>query len=207
MFRYLFFVSIVFIGCRPLARNYMGVKKSKFLSDKQIIKWSKKFEISSIDVYKLDVQSYKKAVSSINDSIIEKDLFQPLQLKSFNGNGEKQLHLLNCIVIGFPELDWNTYCSLDSFPMATNKAPVIHSPFSLEKEISFLIPLDNSKIMLSNLSEQEEILIVYWSRSMNKRSIELINAVKEYVTWYSDHRIRVYYVNNDNYYEDLWTFK
>ena len=205
--KYLFFTGIFLLGCRPLARKYLGVKKSKILSDKQIVKWSEKFEIDKTDLYKLDIEAYGKAVKSVNDSFVEKDLYQPLQVKSFSSTGVKQAHLINCIMQGFPEIDWNTWCSLDSFPMAQNKAPKIKSPFSFEQELSFLIPLDKSEVSMSKIYNQEEIIIVYWSRSMNKRSEELINEIKEYVKWYSDHDISVLYVNNDNYYDDLWSFK
>lgn len=197
----LLFLILSISSCMPFARIYLGVKKSKHLSDKEIIHYVNQFNIPEKEVYKLNVELYQSLIE-ISDSALQKDLSQPLQVKSFDKNGSKNAHLINCTVCGLPELNWNCWNSFDGFPVTNGKAKPINSPLLFDQELSVILPLlDN---FTDTIKDQDEILIVYWNRMMNKRSLELINYIQEYRNKNADKHIQVYYVNTDNFYTELF---
>jgi hypothetical protein len=182
----------------------MGVKKSKYLTDLEILQYAKKYDIPSDHTYKLDTNKFNQMKNEVKDSLAKKDLRQPLQVISYDSHGNLNSHLINCTVSGFPKLDWNYWGSFDHFPLSNNKARKIDTVIPLKTELSIISPISNIRVDSTFLKNQDEIIFVYWNRAMNKRTKELLAFVRDYMDKNSKYRIYVIYVNNDNLYKELF---
>lgn len=139
-------------SCSPMLGLY-GIRNPKEISQKKIIKYSKRLGISKDAIYELDT-SYFSLLSSLkliaNNSLLPDTLkkierkhvqnhYQPLQALYFNKSGKLESFQINCYAGGFPNLKWDRDSILTTFP------PKIQAPLdTLLSEsliISFLKPI------------------------------------------------------------------
>jgi hypothetical protein len=85
----------------------LGIKKEKYLEDKEIVKYAKKIDVPGPVFYKIDTVSYMKAVKETNQRApkLAQHVMQPLQMRIFNRTGLSTLSLVNCDVGGIFKLD------------------------------------------------------------------------------------------------------
>jgi len=176
--------------------SFFGLRSPKELSDKKIIKFATKYSIPTQDVYRLDEDAFLSLLNSFDDSILRKDWYQPLQVKSFSSKGKSNAHLINC---NMPD-DWNAYESFDNFPMKMGDCRKVDTMITMKKEFSLIIPILGYSRGFEDLSASDEIIIVYWSHMMHSRSKVIIEEVEDYRTKNQDKKISVFYVNNDNFF-------
>jgi hypothetical protein len=174
----------------------MGLKNPKVISDKEIIKYSDKFNIPLEDSYKLDTAyySYLFSLDTIQFKNEIQDHYQPLQALYYHKN-KLVSYQVNCYAGGFPKLDWNKDGIFDTFP-PKQQAP-LDSIFTSEQYLNYLIPLSGNKLTISNY---QYVVFVHWSRFMNKQSKHFIQVVQENSKLSKKESVKIIYINNDSFF-------
>jgi hypothetical protein len=177
----------------------IGIKKLKPLSENTIMSQAKKFNIPQADSYVLDTSYFAFVYNATTDNRLRNDHLQPLQAVYYakeNGFITPVSWQINCYAGGFPNLKWNRNGIMESFP-PKEQAP-LDSLVSLKTHFEFFKPLPG--VTPFNSIEYDYILIVYWSRFMNRQSKKLIQAVQKNAALATDKKIRILYVNNDHFF-------
>jgi hypothetical protein len=176
----------------------MGLKNPKIISDKEIIKYSNKFNIPLTDSYKLDTAyySYLFSLDTTKYKTEIHDHYQPLQALYYHDDDFVSFQI-NCNTGGFSKLDWNRDGIFETFPPKFQNP--IDSIFTIEQHLSFLNPIDPSKIKI-DISKFEYIIFVQWNRFMNKQSKHLIKIVQGNSKLAKGKSIKIIYVNNDGFF-------
>ena len=195
-----FLILFLLSGCSSILTGMMGVKSPKKVSDKQIIKYSKKYNIPLADSYKMDSAYYEYLFSldtlKFNTEI--HDHYQPLQALYYD-NHEFVSYYVNCYAGGFPNLEWNKDNDFDNFPPKT-QAP-LDSIFTLNQHLKYLQPLNANPL---NLSSFKNVIIVHWNRMMHRQSKRFVQYVQGNAELSVNQSIKVLYVNTDSFfYEKL----
>ena len=101
---------------------------------------------------------------------------------------------MNCYAGGFPNLNWNRYEIMKTFP-PKQQVP-IDSLISLKTQMKFLKPLSQS----SNLSIDnfDYVVLVFWNRFMGIQSKRLIHFVQANSKLDKEKKVKIVYVNTDN---------
>lgn len=192
---YLFFVY----SCGSLA----GIKKISPLDDNLLLAKASELGIKSNLIFKIDTGKVKRFYSSIKQTnpTAYKDVFQPLQVRSFNKTGTNELYLVNCYVGGLP-LKWNRNNTFDSFPLRQGQflKPTIGG--SLNEVLDYILPVRQASFTADELKHNDEIIFVYWAAFMGKNSEELIKYINGYQNKFSDKKIKIIWINVDNLYLD-----
>ncbi|HAW52920.1 MAG TPA: hypothetical protein DCX54_11430 [Flavobacteriales bacterium] len=173
----------------------------KDLSDDDILRYANKYGISQSELWKIDTTKYLPFLRSIEDSANKKDWLQPLQVKAFDSTGKKYVHFVNCYMGGFPKIKWNRFGTFDSFPLNQGGCRQPNIQVTFEEEMDYLVAIPSTVTKMKFTGFQDEIILVYWSRMMNRRSKELISYVEDYRSRNSDKDISVMYINDDNLYD------
>ena len=196
-------------SCSPIITLY-GVRNPKEISQKKIIKQSKRLGISKDAIYELDT-SYFSLLSSLkllaNNSTLPDTLkkielkrvqnhYQPLQALYFNKVGELESFQINCYAGGFPNLEWDRDSILTTFP------PKIQAPLdTLISElllISFLKPTFNATDF--TIGNYDYNVYVFYGKFMGRQNKRFINFIQENGKLSNDKNVRVIYINTDNAY-------
>lgn len=205
-----FFCLILFSSCSPILGLY-GVRNPKEISEKKIIRYSKRVAIPKDAIYELDTSYFPFLASlklSANNSlnmdsmkIIErknlvKNHYQPLQALYFNKSGKLESFQINCYAGGFPNLKWDRDSILSTF------SPKIQAPLdTLLSEsviISFLKPfIDSTKI---KTGDYDYLVYVFYSKFMGRQNKRFINFIQKNSQLSNEKNIRVIYITMDNAY-------
>jgi hypothetical protein len=202
-------------SCSPLLGIY-GVRNPKELSQKKIMRYSKRLDIPNDAIYELDT-SYFSYLSSlklkVNDSILADSLkkialkrvqnhHQPLQALYFNKQGILESFQINCYAGGFPNLNWDRDSILTTFP------PKIQAP--IDSLLSESLIMSFSKPMLNKTEiktdDYDFIVYVLYSKFMGRQNKRFINFIQNNLKLSNGKNVRVIYINMDNAYaiSDIW---
>lgn len=202
-------------SCSPMLGLY-GIRNPKEISQKKIIKYSKRLGISKDAIYELDT-SYFSLLSSLkliaNNSLLPDTLkkierkhvqnhYQPLQALYFNKSGKLESFQINCYAGGFPNLKWDRDSILTTFP------PKIQAPLdTLLSEsliISFLKPIFISTEF--KIGDYDYNVYVFYSKFTGRQNKRFINFIQENSKLSNEKNIRIIYINMDNAYaiSDIW---
>ena len=194
-----------------------GIRKPKEISEKKIIKYSKRLDIPRDEIYELDT-TYFSFLSSFQlmtiDSLMTDSLtrieikhqvknhYQPLQALYFNKSGKLESFQINCYAGGFPNLNWDRDSILTTFPPKL-QAP-IDTLVSDSILISFLQPISNSQEI--RLGVYDYVVYVFWSKFMGRQNKRFINFIQENSKLTKEKNVRVIYINLDNAFtiSDIW---
>ena len=176
--------------------KFYGLKEIKNVNEKTIVRYAKKFDIPTTDLFELDSSYYSFLFSKQTDENKAhiKNHYQPLQALYFNKAGQLQSFQINCYAGGFPNLKWERNDIMTSFP-PKNQAP-IDSLISLEQYLQLLRPLSQTPEL--KIDGYDFIVIVFWSRYMGRQSKRLIRIVQDNRALAADKKVRILYANTDN---------
>jgi len=191
--------SIVLFGltsCSAIIQGLYGIKNSRTVDERTILRYSEKYAIPAADSYELE-PSYISFLSSLNNvryAEQSKNHYQPLQALYYDKEGQLKSFQVNCFAGGFPNLKWDRNETFTTFP-PKNQAP-IDSIVLLDTQLKYLKPLSQTK--LHSADGYDYIVIVYWSRFMGRQSKRLIRYVQENSKLASTKKVKVLYANTDN---------
>jgi hypothetical protein len=179
-----------------------GIKTPKEIEEKKIERISKRFDLPSADVFELDTAFYSFLTSHDTAAykLQIKNHIQPLQALYFSQTGQLLSYQINCYAGGFPNITWERDSIFSVFP-PRQQAP-IHTLVSVSTQIEYLKPLTHSEKI--NLDNYDYLVFVYWSEFMGRQSRRFLESVKNNRLLSENEKIRVIYVNNDNFFIDKW---
>jgi len=207
MIKYLYIILIfaLFSSCHPVLMIY-GTRNLKEISTKKITKLSRRLDMLPADGFLLDSNYYSYLFSfdkSRQDSTLTenkelkqqiKNHYQPLQALYFNKNGKLVSYQINCYAGGFPNITWDRFGTLTTFP------PKLQTPIdTLISEptlVSFLKPLPDSEEIISG--KHDYIVYLFWSRFMGRQNRRFIRFMQENAKLAKEKNIRLIYINIDN---------
>jgi hypothetical protein len=193
---------MVVIVSIPSCTVLIGIKKLKPLSENTIIKQADKFHIPRANSYVLDTSYLAFIYNATTDNKLRNDHLQPLQAVYYtkeNGFIAPVSWQINCYAGGFPNLKWNRNGIMESFP-PKEQAP-LDSLVSLKKQFEFLRSMTG--VVPFNSIEYDYIIVVYWSRFMNRQSKKLIQTVQKNAALAVGKKVRIVYVNNDQFFTKM----
>lgn len=201
-----FFISIITIsliatGCNPFLGIY-GIKTPKEINENKIERISKRFDLPRADVFELDTAFYSFLTShdTVAFKLQIKNHIQPLQALYFNQTGQLISYQINCYAGGFPNITWERDSIFSVFP-PRQQAP-IDTLVSVSTQIEYLNPLTHSEKI--NPDNYDYLVFVYWSKFMGRQSRRFLKLVKNNRLLSENEKIRVVYINNDNFFIDKW---
>jgi hypothetical protein len=197
------FFMTLFLGALTGCTSMMGIKKMQLLEEDQIIQTASAFGIPPANSYVLDT-SYLEFIKNQTETlpIPRKDHLQPLQAIYYakaDGFIKPVAWYVNCYAGGYPNLEWNRTGGWNQFPPSP-QAPA-DSLLPLKKHFEFLRALLG--VQAFNTIEYDYIVLVYWSRFMGRQSELLIKQVQENAGLAKDRKLRILYVNNDNFFSRM----
>ncbi len=184
-----------------IVNGLYGMKKIQTVNNKTIIEYSKKYGIPQNENYVLQ-KSYTKLLSSFDKIKYKEQIknhYQPLQALYYDKKGNLKSFQVNCYAGGFPNLDWNRGKIMTTFP-PKQQAP-IDNIISLDTLMNYLNPLTVTRPIKNE--NYDYTVIVFWSIFMGRQSKRLIHIVQNNVQLEKNERIRVIYVNTDNFFDSL----
>jgi len=178
-------------GCSSIFTGLYGIKKTKIVDEKTVVRYAKKYNIPSADNYELDTAyfSYLFSLDTTKYKSQIKNHYQPLQALYYDNSGHLKSFQVNCYAGGFPNLKWDRNEIMTTFP-PKQQAP-IDSIVSLETQMKYLKP------KLSTES-YDYIVIVYWNRFMGRQSKRLIRFVQKNIKLENEKKVKLIYANTDN---------
>jgi len=187
-------------GCRTALKGIMGIKDVSPVYPADLPNFSIEYGISPDVLYLLDTTEFKSFLTSLPDtSKLKHDFYQPLQVMAFDSSGRKHLHLVNCSIGGFKDLDWNKYKTFDSFPLSAGKFYNSDTTIGLNRTFSFFYN-DSKGAKFPDYSSADEIIVVFWANFMKGQSKRLMDFINMYQNKFINKDIRIYYVVTDNLY-------
>lgn len=201
---YTFFTLIFVFGltsCSTILSRLYGVRDIKTIDEKTIVHYSKKYNIPLDDNYELDTSyfSFLKSIDTTQYKSQCKNHYQPLQSLYYDNRGNLRSFQISCYAGGFPNLLWNRDGILSVFP------PLIQAPIdsivSFETQLKYLRPLSQTKKFSADSCDF--VVIVFWSRFMGRQSKRLIRFVQENLKLAGAKKVKIIYVNNDNFFAAL----
>ena len=194
------FITLTFVlgltGCSSIFTGLYGMKKSKTVDEKTIVRYAKKFNIPSADNYELDT-AYFSHLFSLDTTKYKsqiKNHFQPLQALYYDNSGQLKSFQVNCYTGGFPNLKWDRNEIMSTFP-PKQQAP-IDSIVSIETQLKYLKPLSQTSKL--PIDSYDYIVIVYWNRFMGRQSKRLIHFVQDNSKLETEKKVKIIYANTDN---------
>ena len=202
--KHLAFITFLYFSCYSCSSVFNGIyglKKQKTLSQNQITKTARKYEIPTESSFVLDTTffTYLGQFDSLMFFNSRNNHAQPLQVLYFDSLNNLVSYLVNCYAGGFPNLNWNRNNAFEIFP-PSQQAP-IDSLLSFQKQLDFIHNLNGSNEKLV-LNDSNFTVFVYWNRFMGRQSKRLIKLVKKNVALAKYNNVRVIYINNDNIYSN-----
>jgi hypothetical protein len=185
-------------SCQSLLMSVTGIHNPKKVTNEEIMVCAKQFAIENENVYVIDTISYWDFVADLKktDSLTFKNLMQPLQMKIFSGKDSLLCYLLNCNVGGLPNLKWNRYHSLETFPPTSPPITPVKYTLPLNKDTQFYKPIKT----IAADSTPDATVVVFWSKMMGRQSKVLINEALAYRNRFKQYHLRILFVNTDNLY-------
>jgi hypothetical protein len=196
---FLVFFLLAFASCSAL----LGIKKIQKLDAKQIAAYAVRYHIPTEQSYMLDTTAYGSFVNGIHDSHLKKDVQQPLQVKVFDGNGKMLFWLVNCYIGGFPNLKWDRYGTFDVFPPVKGSFASVNTALTLgdNARFYFMETKESMRVLpMFKVNAYDLYIIVHWAHFLDRQSKRLVRLINNYQKRFSDKRIQVIYVNDDNWY-------
>lgn len=199
LFIFILATLIFLIGltsCSSVFTLLYGMKKTKTVDQKTIVRYAKKYNIPEVDNYGLDTAYFSHLISLDSNKYKTqiKNHYQPLQALYYDNSGHLKSFQVNCYASGFPNLKWDRNEIMTTFP-PKERAPV-DSLVSVETQLKYLKPLtQTSKFSVDNY---DWIVIVYWSRFMGRQSKRLIHFVQNNGKLEKEKKVKIIYVNTDN---------
>ncbi|HET8963229.1 MAG TPA: hypothetical protein VFM99_04995 [Chitinophagales bacterium] len=194
------FVLFSASSCQPILKAFVGVNNVKQYSANEILIKSNRYHLANENLYEIRDTAYWAFIKSyegkmLNNYYTFKDLYQPLQVFSFDSTGILQFHLINCKVGGFPNLKWDRYGYFDIAPLKMPSTLLSDSTLKLNTIKEYYLPISINQDV-SN-TEFNECIIVYWNYFLGRQSKRLIKKIQEY-NINTNSNAYVYYVNTDN---------
>ena len=193
------FLSILLTlgGCRSALNGIMGIKDVRPVYPADLPDFSVEYNISPDALFLIDTTVFTKFLSSLPDTSRSKhDFYQPLQVMAFDSTGKKHMHLVNCSIGGFKDLDWDKYNTFDNFPLSAGNFYNSDTTIDLNKTFSFFY----KGVKIPDYSTADEIVVVFLAEFLKYQSQRLIDLIKGYDEKFVNKDIRVYYVITDNLY-------
>ncbi len=194
------FIALTFLfgltSCTSIFTGLYGMKKTKTVDEKTIVRFTKRYNIPTSDSYELDTTyfSYLFSLDTTKFKSQIKNHYQPLQALYYDNSGHLKSFQVNCYAGGFPNLKWGRNEIMTTFP-PKQQAP-IDSIVPLETQLKYLNPLSQtSKISIDNY---DYIVIVYWNRFMGRQSKRLIRFVQDNSKLETEKKVKIIYANTDN---------
>lgn len=191
-----FIIAFLLTSCSSI----IGTNKLKQVDEKTILHYAKKYNINSTENYELDT-AYFTFLKSFDTKLFKQQIknhYPPLHALYYNKTGQLQSFQINCYAGGFPNLKWNKNGIIKTFP-PKQQAP-LDTIISLKTQLKFLKPLSNTEKSTTN--DYYYIVIIYWSKFMGRQSKRLIGFVQDNVKLATDKRVKIIYVNTDNFFAD-----
>jgi hypothetical protein len=159
-----------------------------------VIRKSKKLLINENAIYFLNSNylEIEKDAKQCNQGIL-KNLIQPLQVRAFDKTGKMVGFICNCMVGGFPNLNWGNYGRLDSVPPFKNSMP--DTVIYFEKDFKNYKNSNGETPDINKYTDSDYNIVVFYTLFMHRQTKLLVNKVKEYVARNSSLKINVIYVN------------
>lgn len=202
------FTSIILVmalyltGCMSIVQSVIGIKDARKLTDEEIVKASRKFNIDQNTNYRLDT-SYFSYIISLDTALYKtqkKNHIQPLQALYFDSQGKLIKYYLNCYAGGFPNLKWNRNGNLETF-LPKDQAPT-DTLLDLKKQLRFLKPVGVSPKEIST-QNYDYLVFVYWNKCTKRHSRSLINNINKNISKATNAKVKLIYVNYDNVFYEL----
>lgn len=189
-------------SCMSIMQSIIGIKDPKRLTDKEVTKCSKAFDIPQNYNYRLDT-SYLDFVLKLDTTQFKaqrKNHVQPLQALYFNSEGQLVKFYINCYAGGFPNLKWNRDGMLDTF-LPKDQAP-IDTVLNLKRQLSYLKPACESTTEFVE-KDFDYCVVVYWNKCTKRHSKRLIKSIQYNVGKAATKKVKVLYANYDNVFYKL----
>ncbi len=185
-----------------IVQSIIGIKDAHKLSDNQIVKVSKSFNVDQTANYRLDTTylSYILNLDTVQLKAQRKNHLQPLQALYFNSQGQLVKFYINCYAGGFPNIKWNRNGNLETF-LPKDQAP-IDTILNLKKQVHYLRPVCSSTSEIIN-ENQDYYVFVYWNKCTKRHSKRLIRSIKQNVAMSTKTKVKTIYVNYDNIFNEL----
>jgi hypothetical protein len=183
-------------SCTSIFTGLYGMKNTKTVDEKTIIRYSKKYNIPTSASYELDTAyfSYLFSLDSTKYKYQIKNHFQPLQALYYDNSGQLKSFQVNCYAGGFPNLKWDRNEIMTTFP-PRQQAP-IDSIVPLETHLKYLKPLSQTEKI--QIDHYDYIVIVHWNRFMGRQSKRLIRFVQDNSKLATGEKVKIIYANTDN---------
>lgn len=180
-----------------------GIKKTKSLTEEKIIEQAKKYNIPLANNYILDTSFYH-FLASLKDTslaIAKNNHAQPLQVLYYDKlkNWQMVSYHVNCYAGGFPNLKWNRDGVFNTF-IPEQQAP-LDDLLTVKKHLEYVRSLIG--VQPFNTINYDYIVIVYWSKFMGRQSKRLIKLVQDNTKLSNGKKVKVIYVNNDNFFNHM----
>jgi hypothetical protein len=184
------------LSCSTILTGIYGIKKIKRVNKNTIVRYAKKYNVSSTNSYELDTSYFLflTSLDTIKYKLQIKNHYQPLQALYYDNTGYLKSFQVNCYAGGFPNLKWDINGIMSAFP-PKQQAP-IDSIIPLETQLKYLNPISPSFKL--SIDSYDYIVIVYWNRFMGRQSKRLIHIVQENCKLEKEKKVKIIYANNDN---------
>ena len=169
-----------------LCSCFYGLKTPKKLDNLAMQKLAKQLKIDSFLCFNDTL--YYNFWANVPDSQAYKNHYQPLQIFYYENDNLISYHI-NCFAGGFPNLNWNKYNNLATFP-PKNQAP-IDTFLSLSTHLSF-----------ANINHQYKpkyTVFIYWNYFMGRQTKVFLKKFRKNLSL-NKQQIQVYFINNDNWF-------
>lgn len=190
--------SILTCSCSKLLYAIVGLHETKKLSKQEIAQCALKNKIPVADNFELDsiYIRFINAIDTLRFASERKNHYQPLQALYYDQQGALKVFIVNCYARGFPNLKWNRGKIFDTF-LPARQAPT-DSILPLYEHLKYLKPLPGAQRFV--YGQNEYIVLVHWNHFMGRQSRHLIEEVQKNMQLVGNHKVRVIYVNNDNFF-------
>ena len=167
--RILFLIlSSTLVSCSTVMQKMVGLKRFKYVNEKEIYSLENKYHIPKEDGYELDT-SYFTFLFSLDSSKNKaqiKNHYQPLQALYYDKNGNLISFQINCYAGGFPNLKWDRDSIFSTF-VPKQQAP-LDSLVPLELLLKQIKPL--SKTRNFSIDNYDFVVIVFWNRLIGRQA-------------------------------------
>jgi hypothetical protein len=186
-------INFSLISCATI----YGYKGFKDRSDKELEKFVAKTSPGS-EIFIIDTTKYIESISSVNDNLFLKNLFQPMQLRIYDSLDNLLTWVVNCEVGGFPNLKWNRYINFESIP--PSKWYKDYNTNSLDKldNFGFIVDLSNNKLKDAITNDYDYLFVVFYSLAFERQSKRLIRALSKYSENHPELKIKIIPLFADN---------
>ncbi len=192
------FTLLILLTSCSRSLTQLGFQEPKKLTDNEILEIAEgKFKIENGVILKIDKVKFDTLLNSLNNSELSQDLFQPLQFRYYDKQGNLKVLYANCDVPykkvkGKIEWYWNKYGTFDNYPPQNPVTKEYLDGFNIRDEIESYIPLQTKELEFDN---SKPTIIVFWANEWDKHARELVEFVEEYIK--ISEPVNLFYINTD----------